>query len=137
MIEIDVTYLATERDPFDFSASIAERGANAGRETWANAVAEATAVPVLKTDAEREAARAYFKGFGAWDDAEIAAWTSAELDALVIQEAASDILELQAYAPGDDVGDIDWDEAEKLMEKGSVGGRVYRAGDRLWLYLGN
>ena len=41
MAEINVTALVTEGEMFEFSASRAERGQNAGPETWANAKAEA------------------------------------------------------------------------------------------------
>jgi hypothetical protein len=131
-MEIDVTYFVTECDPFDFSASVAERGRDAAKETWAAALAAATARPLLETDAEREAARAYFKGYGAWDAAEIAAWTPEHLDALVIQEAASAVRELQACAPGDGIGDIDWEEAER-----AASGRVCCVDGAILLYLGD
>ena len=36
-MEINITRFVTECDPFNFSASQAERGDNVGPETWSNA----------------------------------------------------------------------------------------------------
>ena len=77
-MEIDITRFVTEADPYEFSASIAERGDNAGPETWRNAVAEGESSPLLTTPEQLDALRAYMKGFGAWDDEEIAAWVKKE-----------------------------------------------------------
>ena len=132
---VDVTCLVADIDPFDISASVAERGQNAGRETWANALVETNAHPLEIED--RDAARAFFKGFGAWDDAEIAAWSNNELDALVLQFAAGDLREIQDLCPGEGLGDIDWQEAEKLAAAGTIGGRLWADGDKLTIYIGD
>lgn len=135
MLEVIVTCLINDLDPRELSGSIAERGQNAGKETWANSMEAAeTHKPILKPE-ERDAARKFFKGFGAWDDAEIASWSDTELDALVLQYAAGDLRELQALAPGDGLGDIDWDEAEALSHAGTVGGLLFVSGDELYIHL--
>jgi len=136
MLEVIVTRLITDLDPAEISGSIAERGQNAGQETWDNAVEAAEEEPVLKDD-ERDAARAYFKGFGAWTKAEIAAWSNEELDALVLQYAAGDLRELQRCAPGKGLGGIDWDEAQALQEEGTCGGSLFIHGDDLYVMLSN
>lgn len=135
MTKINVTRLITENDPFDFSASIAERGKNAGPETWANAKTAATDQPLNISD--RDEVRGYFAGFGAWDRDEIAAWSDSDVDALVLQYAAGDLRELQSLCPGDGLGDIDWTEAESLAHAGSVGGNLYANGDQLFINLSN
>lgn len=132
MLEINVTRLLNT-DPSDFSASIAERGANAGPETWANATAEATEHP-LEID-DRDGVREYFTGFGAWSDEEIAGWSDEELDALVLQYAAGDLREIQDLCPGDGLGDIDWAEAEELAQAGTVGGNLFVSSDQLYIGL--
>lgn len=134
MLEVDVTRLIDDVDPFDLSASKAERGENAGPETWANAKAEASSNPVLKPD-ERDDAISFFKGFGAWTVEEMNAWSAEELDALVLQFAAGDLRELQSVCPGDGLGDIDWDQAEAFISEGTVSGRVFASGDKLFLSL--
>lgn len=116
MTDINVTRLIRTEDPMGFSASIAEVGPNAGPDTWANAKAAATNSPLAIVD--RDSVKEYFAGFGAWSREEIAAWSAAELDALVLQYAAGDLRELQGVCPGTGLGDIAWGHAEELAEAG-------------------
>lgn len=135
-MDVDLTCLITDLNPADLSASIAERGKNAGAETWANATAAGEAYPLADLDIAE--AKAWAADFGAWSDADIAAWTDAETRALVLQYFAGDLRELQALAPGDGLGGIDWVEAERLAEAGTVGGRLYASDDgRLIAYIGD
>lgn len=59
LLEVNVSRLVNELDPSEISGSVAERGKNAGPETWANAK-EATQDGLLKPE-ERDAARALFE----------------------------------------------------------------------------
>lgn len=136
-MEIDVTCLVNDADPAEISASIAERGQNAAKETWEFAKAYAATERLLTTTEQQGTAREFFKGFGAWEDDEIAGWSDVELDALVLQFAAGDLRELQRLAPGEGLGDIDWTEAEKLSEEGTCGGRLFVADDKLYIYIGD
>jgi len=131
MCDVDVSRLIADVDPFDLSASIAERGKNAGKETWSNALGEATERPLDIDD--RDSVKAYFAGFGAWDDEEIASWSDTDLDALVLQFAAGDLRELQSLAPGDGLADIDWTQAEELAQAGTCGGRLYAHDNKLFI----
>lgn len=133
-MEINVNRLITELDPSELSGSIAERGNNAASETWGNSLAAAKAAPLLAPD-ERENARQFFAGFGAWDDEEIAGFTNESLDALVLQYAAGDLREAQGVAPGDGLGGIDWDEAERLAEAGTLAGSLFIHNGELWISL--
>lgn len=137
MLEVDVTILIDEIDPSEISGSRAERGDNAAQETWANAKEATAESPLLQSDEERESARSYFAGFGAWEDDEIAAWSDNELDALVLQYAAGDLRELQSCAPGDGLGDIDWDKAERLQSEGTCAGSLFVHDDKLYVMLSN
>ena len=94
-MEIDITNFFNNAEPFDFSASVAERGENAGRDTWNNAKREGAASPLLTTPEQLDALRSYVKGFGAWDDDEIAAWDDAECNALFIQLISGDMREIE------------------------------------------
>lgn len=128
MPDIDVTCLTNEFDPCELSASIAERGANAGPETWANSCAAAKASPLNLSDDDRRAVKAYFRGFGAWDDEEIDAWSDVETDAMVIQYAAGDLREAESLCPSDDDDapfGIDWEDYEDESEAGRVSGSLY------------
>lgn len=120
-MEIDITSFFENAEPFEFSASIAERGENAGPETWANAKREGADSPLLTTPKQIEALRRYVKNFGAWDAEEIAAWSEVECNALFIQIVSGDIREA-----GLNNGDPDW-AAYKKDEDGSH--NLYRASD--------
>lgn len=135
MLEISVNRLVNDVDPSTLSASVAERGKNAGPETWSNSVACATESPLLTTDEQRKDAREFFRGFGAWDDEEIAGWSHAELDALVLQYAAGDLREAQAVCPGRGVAGINWRQYAKESEAGTIGGRLFRHKGELWISL--
>lgn len=91
MIDIDISRFIREAAPMDYSASVAEIGANAGRDTWNAAMEDAPDYNLLNTDEQREEFRAHIRGFGAWSDAEIAAWSDTELNALFIQLISGDI----------------------------------------------
>lgn len=134
MCDVNVSRLVDDVDPFDLSHSIAEGGQTAGRDTWRAAKAEAEARPL--DIADRDAVKEYFAGFGAWDREEIAAWSDADLDALVLQFAAGDLRTLQDIASGDEFAGIDWGRAEALAEAGAVSGNLYTLdGCELWISL--
>lgn len=130
MCEVNVSCLLDDVDPFILSHSVAEAGeAN----KWSDALEVAAEHGLEISDVE--GVKYYFAGFGAWDRDEIAGWTKQELDALVLQFAAGDLRELQSLCPGNGVGDIDWNEAEKLAEQGTVCGRIYASGESLFVSL--
>lgn len=87
-MEINITSLL-ETDMFEFSHSRAEGGENAGQNTW-NAALKGPRL-LLQTPEEFEAFRDYVKGFGAWDEEEIAAWDENECQALFLQMIAGDV----------------------------------------------
>jgi hypothetical protein len=132
MTEINITRFFADEDHFEYSASRAERGQNAGPETWANAKERAAEEPhLLTTDEAREAWRQDLHDMGFGDGEEITR-DPAELEALFIQFVAGDIREMQSLC-GDD-----WDEFEKLAERGTVGGRMCRGDDgEVYYYLGS
>lgn len=131
-MEIDITTLATEGDLFEFSGSIAERGANAGPETWANSKEEAAARPLLSADDELQDFRDYLRGFGAWSDEEIDAWDAVEVNALFIQYIAGDLRQAKELCPGTGPAGIDWDVYRALVEAGTCGGNVYADGEKVF-----
>lgn len=133
-MEIDVTKLVTEGDMFDFSGSIAERGQNAAKETWGNAMAKALASPPL-TEEQLPEFRDHVRGFGAWGDVEIDSWDITQCNALFIQMVAGDVREAQSLCSGDGPGDIDW---ETYQAQEDVGGRLFSSEyGKIYYYIGD
>lgn len=137
-MELDITDFLLEADPFEFSASRAERGINAGPETWANAKREASTSPLVTEPGHLELVRDWFGEFGAWDDGERAAWSADDINALLIQFISGDIREAESLCPSDDGTGVDWDEYQLLSEQGTVSGRMYKSDsdDRIYFYVG-
>jgi hypothetical protein len=136
-MEIDITALVAEEDMSEFSASQAERGPNAGPETWNNAMDEARDRPMLLPD-QLDEFRDYFRGFGAWEDEEINSWDIITCNALFIQFVAGDIREAESLCPGDGTGGIDWEAYHALAEAGTCSGRIYPGDDgKVYAYIGD
>ena len=134
-MEIDITLFVTEADPFEFSASRAERGDNAGRDTWNNAKRQGGEAPLLTTAEQLDAFRDYVRGFGAWEDDEINAWSETECNALFVQMISGDMRE--AGFDEVDLEDFDWPEYERRAEQGTISGRIYHGdNDRIYYYIG-
>ena len=134
MLEINVSCLIDDIEPFELSGSIAERGKDAAAETWSNAcdAARSTEIDLIDESEVRD----YFRSFGAWEDDEIDGWTTEELRALILQEAAGDLRTLQSVAPGDGVAGVDWDKAFALAKRGEVSSSLWpNDGCELWFYV--
>ena len=93
MIELNITEFYNNTCPRDYFASVAEIGASAGPDTWRAACEDSPDYMILDTDDKLQAMREHVRGFGAWSDEEIAAWTDTELNALLLQCIAGDIRE--------------------------------------------
>lgn len=130
MMELNITRFFNEAAPMDYSASCAEIGQDAGPATWAAACDDSADYPMLDTDEKREAFKAHVRGFGAWSDDEIAAWSDAELNALLIQFIAGDIREagLDSNAPDWVAYEADENMAHRLF-KGLDNEIYYYIGD--------
>jgi hypothetical protein len=134
-MEIDITTFFSEAEPWNFSASVAERGRNAGPETWNNAMEEGAKSPLLTTPEQIEALRDHVQGFGAWEREEIAAWTPVECNALFIQLVSGDMREGNL---DNDPDDSDWADYERRAEAGNCRGRIWRGDDsKIYYYLGD
>lgn len=134
-MEIDITSFFKSADPFEFSASRAERGQNAGPETWANAKREASESPLLTTPEQLEALRDHMRDFGAWEDEEIAAWDADNCNALFVQLVSGDMREAGL---DNDPDDADWEDYHARAEEGQCSGAIYRADDgRVYYSLSN
>lgn len=90
-MELNITEFYNTAGMIDYAASVAEIGENAGVDTWQAACEDSNDYMILDNEEKREAFRQYVKGFGAWDDSEIAAWSDIELNALLLQMIAGDV----------------------------------------------
>ena len=134
-MEIDVTHMVEDADDMPMlSGSIAELGKDAGPTTWKNSVAYGQKHPLLTTDEEREEAREYFRGFGAWTCEQIAAWSEDELQGIVCQDIAAAIREMEDCET--------YEDYRRASEEGRVHGNLYMVGqedggERWLFYLGD
>jgi hypothetical protein len=95
--EIDVTkYVELGPDAMsEYSASVLERGENAGQLTWkAACAAQEDESERLVTPEQQPELRAYFLTFGAWTEEEIANMSDQEMCGLLLQMIAGDIRDL-------------------------------------------
>lgn len=121
--ELEITEFFNGCVPSEYSASVAERGQNAGKETWQ--AANECEYTLLKNESERVAVRKYFKTFGAWDDKEINTWTDTELNALMIQLVSGDMREGDMHSGST----FDWEQYEKDASAGRISGRIFKGTD--------
>lgn len=129
-MELNITRFFNEAAPRDYAASIAEIGLNAGADTWRAAMDDSPDYMLLDDDEKREAMREHIRGFGAWDESEIAAFTDTALNALCIQMIAGGIREA-----GLDTTNPDWNAYEKNE---NTAGRLYKGSDNeIYYYLGD
>lgn len=122
----------------DYSASIAEIGADAGPTTWRHACEDSPEFAMLATDDQREAYRAQLRTYGAWEAEEIAAWPDDELNALLMQEIAGDVREIESLCGGvPGSPEFDAQEYESLVRDGVVSGRLLVSIDgEIYYYIG-
>jgi len=129
-MELDITHMIEDAaDMVELSGNRLEHGQNAGRITWNNSLAYGAAHPLLTTDEMRDAAREHFAEYGAWSRDEIAAWSETELQAIMCQDVAAAIREME-------VAD-DYVDYQRLSEQGTCSGRIYKGdNDRWYFYVG-
>lgn len=123
-MEIDITAFFENAEPAEYSASVWELGENAGRITWNKAIEDSTEYLILDSDDKREAFRIFVKGFGAWSDEEIAAWSDTELNALCLQWISGDLREMGAWCGWSD------DEWAAYESDSNTAGRIFRGDDK-------
>lgn len=116
-MNINISRFFAEACPRDYSASAAELGPTAGADTWRAAIDDADDWGFLATSEELAHFREWLKPWGAWDDAEIAAFSDVELRALFTQWVAGDIRES---------GLPDWAEYESRAGNGQCHCSIWR-----------
>lgn len=132
-MEINITGFFYSGQAHLYSASAAELGENAGKITWANALAYANKHRMLDTEDQFEAFTAFVKDTGGWTQEEISHWNNHELNALFVQFVAGDIREGGLSAPHQD-----WEQYQADCETGLVSGRIFKSEDNQVFYdIGN
>jgi hypothetical protein len=126
-MELNITRFFQDAAPMDYSASVAEIGQDAARSTWNAAIEDSDDYLMLDSEEKREEFRQYVKGFGAWEENEIRAWSDKELNALLIQMISGDIREASL-----DCEDPDWEQYEKDAESGRVSGNLFKSGNDVY-----
>lgn len=132
-MEINITRFFETAETHDFSNSIADSGQNdIGKITWLNAKDEASRSPLLTTEDQLDAMRAFARASGGWNDEEAAAWSPDDVNALFIQWISGDKNEMDS----DDEGEIDWAAVERDQQEGRIASNIYRATDgTVWFTL--
>lgn len=137
-MELEITEFFNSCAPMDFSASVAEIGADAGPSTWRAAVEESTDSLILDTEEKREAFRDFVRSAGAWSDDEIKAWSHIELNALCIQWISGDMREPVGFELSADSDSAQWAEYEKQSSEGDVSGLLFKGVDgKIYFYIGS
>lgn len=119
MIELDITEFFNTECPRDYSASVAELGPTAGRDTWQAAVENAPEHHFVNDD-NRDDVIAHFLAYGAWDESELEACSNDELCAMLIQDISSEMREAGIGGP-----DTDWDGYGEGCEAGRYRGSFF------------
>lgn len=132
---LDVTSIVRTIAPRDYSASVAEIGADAGTRTWAAACEDA--LELFGESFNRAAFDDYFSHWGAWSAEELAAHSDEQCAALMLQFIAGDMRECEFQ---------DWPEAfsaewwplyETASAEGTVSARFGRGdGGKIYYYIG-
>ncbi len=133
-MELDITEFFNSCVPKHYSASCAELGNDAGTIIWENALDRSEEDNLLDTEEKRDAFKAYVRGFGAWDDEEIDAWSKRVLNALLIQFISGDMREDRLHANMDDE---EWNALDPEKSRGSIYGGPLTIDGRVYFYMGN
>ena len=138
ILEIDITDFVANECPRDYSASIAELGPTAARDTWQAAKDNAPDWNFLDTVEKQDAFAQYLRGMGFGDGAVDDEWmrNAAELNALCLQEIASQLREAENGRAVSEWISVDWDEYRERSEAGQVSGALYCGDDgRIYITL--
>lgn len=131
-MEINITRFVLSECLRDYSDSVAELGNGAGADTWRAACDNAPDYSDwLDTDDKRESFRDFVRGYGAWSDNEINAWSNDELTALLIQFISGDIRE----SWGGELANT-WPEYYELVEQCVVSGSLFADDEGLIYWTG-
>lgn len=132
-MEINITRFFKTEAPMDYSASIAEIGANAGPDTWRAANENAPDyADLLDSEDKRDEFKAHMQSMGFSEADNFETWTHEQLTALFIQLISGDMRESGLC---EDTTDEEWGAYEANE---SVSHAIFRADDgEVYYYLGS
>ena len=136
-MEIDVTRIVEEMTPLETRAvSGGWWGAYPDPDVrklhaWQEALSLASKHDVLNTPQAQGAMRAHLRGFGAWEEEELADMTTEVLMALLIQLIAGDMYEGELHAESTEE---DWAKYEENGTAGRVPWNLFRGDDGRFYY---
>jgi hypothetical protein len=140
MLELKITKYFEENDPYYMSGSVANLGSNAGSITWNNSLSASDGA-LLTSDEDCQETRDWIRSFGAWSDDEINSWTKTELEALILQDAASRINEIvEIYEMDYECEDLSLVEIVEVVStdedyRDSLSGNVFVNDDELYITI--
>ncbi len=135
-MEINITKYFEFAEHAYISGSAFELGENAAHITWNNAKQAVAEFNMLDTEEKLQDMRDYARETGGWNAEEIAAWSDVELNALFNQLVSGEVRQIEDLCSDED-GEIDWKEYERLANKGTLSGSLYRGDDKqIYYYLG-
>lgn len=120
MFTVDITEFIRQECMRDYSASVAEIGANAATYTWQVCIENASEWNFIPAD-QFDYFKDWVQSSGGWTREEIDAWSETELQALCMQWIAADVRELGADSPNPD-----WDSIRADQESGRIPSSIYR-----------
>ena len=136
-MEIDVTDIVAEMTPLTARAvSGGWWGADPDPDSrkhraWQEALRLASKHPVLNHREDQAAMRAHLRGFGAWEEEELADMTTEVLMALLVQLIAGDMYEGELHAESTEE---DWARYEQDGHDGRVPWNLFRGDDGRFYY---
>lgn len=137
-MELNITRFFREAAPMDYSASVAEIGADAGRSTWNAACDDADEWKILDSKEKQDAFAQFVRESGGWSDDEVEAFSDHELEGLCIQWIAGDMREPVGFELGPNTTDNQWADYQKQCEAGQAAGRIFKGTDgEIYFYCGS
>jgi hypothetical protein len=143
MLELNITkyFENGANDPYYMSGSVANLGSNAGKLTWNNSL-DASDGELLTSEEACQDTRDWIRSFGAWSDDEISSYTNTELEAFILQHAASEINEMISIYERD-YDDEDMLSMQEIIElitndkdyQDSLSGNIFVSDDKLYIVL--
>ncbi len=131
-MEINITKFFNEAAPMDYSASIAEIGREAAKDTWQAANDDSEDYMMLDTEEKREAFRRFAQSAGFSEADEFSTWSDVQLNALFLQWISGDMREADLTA---DMSDEDWQAYERNE---NTAGRIFRGDNgQIYFYVGS
>lgn len=135
MKNIDITEIVKTICPRDYSASVAEIGPHAGRDTFA--AAKEDALELFGDQYDRAEFTYHIREFSAWSDEEIEAWSDEEVAAIILQFISGDMRECEFAGWPEPFTSEWWPLYMAACNEGTLAWRFGGYENTVWYYLGS